>query len=80
VYGDLLVWDRSRRFWQKFRAPERTDTPVVRYDARSALWRNDTLVVYGGAYRSVVDAADVWTLNTSRVEAAQLVKADPESE
>jgi N-acetylneuraminic acid mutarotase len=75
VYNDLLVWDQKGRSWLKF---VNGGTPDYRYNHRGVVWANDTLVYYGGSFRTVNDVVDMLALNTSRISASQLVRAPAE--
>jgi hypothetical protein len=78
VYNDLLVWNLEKGYWEKFASDRSLPAPRPRFDHRGVLWKGTTLVFYGGSYQSVNDVGDVWMLDTSAIEPAQLVKAPAE--
>ena len=69
------VLDQGHGYWLKYNGG---DGPSVRYDHRSTVWRGDSIVYYGGTFRSVDDAPDMWIMNATMLPSSSLVKADPE--
>jgi len=62
-------------YWLKYKEG---DDPTVRYDHRGSVWRNESIIYYGGTFRSVDDATDMWAINVTEIAAGSLVKADAE--
>ncbi|KAE9112670.1 hypothetical protein PF005_g10853 [Phytophthora fragariae] len=85
VYDDIVLgkFDLKNMAMQARQAVIESDeaSPPLRYNHRAALWREDSMVIYGGSYQSQL--GDVWVYNTTNAVTTQVtdntLPLDPES-
>ncbi|KAG1711719.1 hypothetical protein DVH05_008965 [Phytophthora capsici] len=85
VYDDIVLgkFDFDKLTMEARQVVIETDTaaPPLRYNHRAALWREDSMVIYGGSYQTQL--GDMWVYNTTNAvttsAATNTLPLDPES-